>query len=1024
LDPSRPIARVGRTTSPARLALLLLAGFIVLLPAAPGLGASTPALTEAQKKKLDEFWGLCVRKKKGPYTANMCLCKDGTKDVVRKDANGRLITPCKGSWQFCEAFRSGCGKALLEEGMYVGNLFERDLYEWEQIANHHDLVRGYILEKFFIETHPDHKLALLRSYGGLAGAEYEARAMPKFFERYLDLANFDEPRHYLLAYELQRRFLVRNDQGQIVKVRNLASAIQRNHPDFKPLRDLVHNQISAALTPRLLAYRDALSPDDPVRPKIDELVAGIEQLTSLDETVLVKELPGIENEELRARLKGLLPASDADDVERIGALAAVMVAVRQSVEAKQVSPADRRRLIDLAVTAAAVIQARGGSLLETAGPFEARRHVQLLLSLTDAAYGAGLLMQREREAAAANLRPLLEADRIDRDELEERLAIAGRVVEWAQRGTLYAFQEVLAPWLYLVPDINVFPDDVLRGSPLLLYGRIHTRLLDFALGGEAIQHEILGAEAGRDVRALNPGLAHGTLRVAPAPDAYSRDEVVALLETPADLQPAAGIFTQGEGNVVSHVQLLARALGIPNVVMGPTTFERFSKHDGEPVFFVATPGGRVVVKTVASLSEADRGALAEYRRNEARTEDGALGAGKGKLHIDRERLDLSVTTALSLDSVRRKDSGTRCGPKAAFLGELKHLFPDKVARGVVVPFGAYHEHFRNAPVAVPKELAGENLAKAGEPLPGFVEETYRVFFEEMIPAGTNEKELSAWIQPRLDIMRHSIRTAPMSPELRASIRSQLEGQGLLEKGVPTTGLFVRSDTNVEDLDEFNGAGLNLTLFNLGTEDEVIAGIKEVWASPFTTRSFSWRQTLIDEPLWVLPSVVILESVPNQKSGVLVTADVNTGDDSHMLVATSEGVGGAVDGTPAETLLWSEDGVELVTMFKSPWRKLLKPGGGSELVASTASEKVLTDAELEDLIRTAKVIGEKLEPSRDSSGRERPWDIEFGFTDGKLWLFQTRPFIGNEQLRNVPALAVYEVQRSRGPTELSLDQKIP
>ena len=74
---------------------------------------------------------------------------------------------------------------------------------------------------------------------------------------------------------------------------------------------------------------------------------------------------------------------------------------------------------------------------------------------------------------------------------------------------------------------------------------------------------------------------------------------------------------------------------------------------------------------------------------------------------------------------------------------------------------------------------------------------------------------------------------------------------------------MRSDTNVEDLDNFNGAGLNLTLFNLKSLDDIYEGLKEVWASPFGYRSFSWRQTLIDQPLWVLPSVVILEAVPTR-----------------------------------------------------------------------------------------------------------------------------------------------------------------
>ena len=64
-----------------------------------------------------------------------------------------------------------------------------------------------------------------------------------------------------------------------------------------------------------------------------------------------------------------------------------------------------------------------------------------------------------------------------------------------------------------------------------------------------------------------------------------------------------------------------------------------------------------------------------------------------------------------------------------------------------------------------------------------------------------------------------------------------------------------------------------------------------------------------------------------------------------------------------------------------------------------------------------------EPSRDSEGRPRPWDVEFGFAGGKLWLFQTRPFIGNESLANVPALAAYEAPQAGGAERISLDEVI-
>src|SRR4029077_14692065 len=130
-----------------------------------------------------------------------------------------------------------------------------------------------------------------------------------------------------------------------------------------------------------------------------------------------------------------------------------------------------------------------------------------------------------------------------------------------------------------------------------------------------------------------------------------------------------------------------------------------------------------------------------------------------------------------------------------------------------------------------------------------------------------------WIEARLDVIRTTIQGTPLNPALRQAIRDGLAKDGLLTTDNDTVGCFVRSDTNVEDLDNFNGAGLNLTVFNRRTLDDIYSGLTEVWASPFQFRSFSWRPHLINKPIWVLTSVVILEAVANDKSGVLVTADV-------------------------------------------------------------------------------------------------------------------------------------------------------
>jgi hypothetical protein len=983
------------------LAVVVFSGMLAAGGAAAAFEA--PALSPGQQKTLKQNFALCLGKLKGPYTENFCLCRDGRKLPVQ-GPNGAVRIPCPNPL-FCAAYRAPWAEALAHERMYIANIFSRDEHLWSTFPNHHDLVRGYVLEKYFVETHPTHKLAQMKQYRGLSSAEEELPAALAFFEKYLGGDEFDGDRHFLLAYELQRRYFARDDVGQVQKIRDLAVRIERAKADFKPLKDAVHNQVSAGLIPSLVAYRAKL-PAGATRDQLDDLVGEIRKLTSLDESALAPQVGAIADPAVRAALTKLLPNPSTPPVEAATALGTMMATARRAVGESTTAPADRRRLVDLDITAAQVLQQRGSAAL--AGPgTTAQQHVAVLGALSAAAYGAGLLNAREYEAASTAIRELGADAEPDRADFARRLRVAKRVVEWAQGNAELAFAEVMAPWTFLLPDVAGIRDDVLRGSPLILYAEVVNRLDDFAAGGERPKHRFFGTAVEGDVRALNPGLAYGRLRVGPKDHGYTRDDIVALTETPADLEPAAGILTQGEGNVLSHVQLLARALGIPNVVLGSRAFDVLRMHDGKAVVLVVTPGGRVVLEEASRLSPEIREAYAEYTRNETRRTAGALGGGAGRLHIDRAKIDLGPKLPIDLRDVRRKDSGVFCGPKAAFLGELKSIFPDHVARGIVVPFGAYHAHYSRAAVIVPAELRGDNVAVPGEPLSAFVERTYHTFFAELVPSGKSERELSAWIEPRLAVVRHTIRQTPLDPALRQAIRDGLAKNGLLRGGDDTAGCFVRSDTNVEDLDNFNGAGLNLTLFNRRTLDDIYSGLAEVWASPFQFRSFSWRQTLIDDPVWVLSSVVILESVPSEKSGVLVTADVNDGAPGKMLVATSEGVGGAVDGTSAETLLWSPQGVELVTLFKSPWRTALDAEGGSKIVPSTGRDTVLEPAELTQLVAAGKKIGAELQPVRDAAGKPKPWDIEFGFTGGKLWLFQCRPFLGNDELRNIPALAALD-----------------
>ncbi len=992
--------------------------------AGSSLAAVSQDLTAAQKKMLKQNWQTIQQKVKGPYSVNYCVCTDGTKKPVQAE-DGSIANRCK-STNFCGAFRAPWGEALTESGMYVGNIFSSDLFDWDKITDHHNLVRGYILENYYMTIHPDSKLAQMQTYGGLKGAEYEARDMPIFQEKYLEEPTYNDYRHFILAYELERRFFTRNDQGNIQKIRSLAIDIQKEDRQFKPLRDAVHGRISASLLPLLADYRDKL-PASAKKEKgqIDELITGIRQLTALDESILGPQIDALSEASIKGLLKNLINHKTTDPVKKITSMAELMVLSRHTVAGGESTPSDQRKLVGINVTTAAVIQSLGSGFMDKGGPKTVRQSLELLRALANATYGTGLISERERKAVSEDFDAMLAQHNWNRVEFTTTLKQAQRVIEWSHAGAVLAFGEVWPAWSYLIPDIQKITDDIVRSSPMLLYGMVYSNLENFVSGQEKISHRIFDKEFTKGVRALNSGLAFGDMAVVDVDARYDRDEIIALPDTPADLEPAAGIITKGEGNVVSHVQLLARALGIPNVVVGSAPYDVLKQHDNDKVLFIVTPGGRVYLKRAADMTAEDKAMYKEFTRSRKHTGDGSISTGKARLHIDPAQLDIKHWLPISLDDLRRSDSGHKTGPKAAYLGELKHLFPDNVARGLAVPFGAYYQFYTSAKVMVPKELAGRHIAQSGQMLDDFARETYAEFFDKMIPAGTSETELAAWIKPRLQVIRYSIEHNTLAPELKKAIHDDLAKLGLLKKDDPsqTVGLFVRSDTNVEDQPNFNGAGLNLTIFNLGSLDDIYLGLKKVWASPFTYRSFSWRQTLIDEPLWVLPSVVLLEAIPSEASGVLITADINTGDQSKMLLATSEGVGGAVDGTPTETLLWSPEGVKLITTFKSPWRRLVVAGSGTEIVPSSGREYVLSPEEIDAITQAGLKIRKNFEPALDKNGKPKAWDIEYGFANGKLWLFQCRPFIGNEDFSNIPALAGLDKEIRQNTGSISLDDTI-
>jgi phosphoenolpyruvate synthase/pyruvate phosphate dikinase len=238
----------------------------------------------------------------------------------------------------------------------------------------------------------------------------------------------------------------------------------------------------------------------------------------------------------------------------------------------------------------------------------------------------------------------------------------------------------------------------------------------------------------------------------------------------------------------------------------------------------------------------------------------------------------------------------------------------------------------------------------------------------------------------------------------------------------TYGVFVRSDTNVEDLPGFSGAGLNLTVPNVVGFDNILTALRRVWASPFTERAYAWRQARMRKPQYVFPAVLIQYSFPAEKSGVLVTTDLERGEAGWLTVAVNEGVGGAVAGQEAESLrIRAADGeAQFLARATAARRMLLAAEGGVTFEPASGRPAVLTDDEIAQLVRLAAAVPTRFPSLRNAGGEPAPADIEFAFRGGELALLQIRPLVENravERNRYIRGLDATMRERANQPVDL-------
>ncbi len=437
--------------------------------------------------------------------------------------------------------------------------------------------------------------------------------------------------------------------------------------------------------------------------------------------------------------------------------------------------------------------------------------------------------------------------------------------------------------------------------------------------------------------ALNTGKAVGRIHIIDKLDdtvEIGDNEIIVLKELPMNLPQVRGIIIAKPSTPLSHVNILAKGWGVPNVYIKDAD-KLLKEYDTFWVSLDAT-------LTDYKVKRAD---IEELKQNQTPGQTAAPS-------------DLEIKKVASLREMRKKDS-ILYGSKSANLGEMINArIPNIVVpEGFTVPFYWYDKFITDN---------------------GF-DRKIDEFLDD------NDFVHNPRIRrQKLEAFRAEIQNGNFDENLKAEIvekwKTELGGQGV----------FVRSSSNAEDLPNFSGAGLYSSVSNVKTEEKIIEAVKTVWASLWNFDAYEARVRNYVDQRTVYMSALIQVGVDMQSGGVMFTKDPFDSENKNAVyIAAVWGHNERVTGNKfvPEQVLYNpgSNAVQILTL--SQQESVLKFGEDGDLIETneTKTRRVLTDRNVRGLVRTANHI-------KRVFGGKREQDIEWGIVNGRIYIVQARPYI--------------------------------
>lgn len=949
--------------------------------------------TEAQELSVKQIKNLIESFKKdprGPYNRIKWFCDDGSEREPRD--------PCPdsigGGIQHA-SFKPSVISLRKTNQLYfsdiIASLKEKEFLDEN---NNYNRLKQYQINKYLASVNDGWILQKAQYYRGAVQSEDEETWGKEFFESVLNNDYFISNNFYLIRQALKD--VPHNGDDNVAQLmRSQSKTISEDMKAFMDIRIKIHGQPEITDIMLVKNFMAQNKIPEHLKKDFDALIETMYKFYSpIDFNRLEKELqklPASNNTTKKINTFIVSNKNDKTSASFVSELANILSEIRHNILSYK-SGKDRLQLLDLSN------QLEHTLLTETQN-WETKtigETLDKISVLSCAAMGTGLIENWEYNAIETSINNKITKSNLTVNELNELLTTSRSIVEWSASMVKANYQEIVDKYTVFEPLSYSFIDDRVRSSIALSLGEAVSDFGAFVSKTSNINNDVMHIENQSAIRGLNPGYAFGELVVVDGnPDniEVNTNNIYIFEKPPHDLKPVAGIMTVSEGNLVSHVQLLARNLGIPNAALSYNNLKAMKKYNGEKVFYAVSNKGNVILKSEDDMSSTEKELFSKNERS------------KNVIAVPVDQIRLDVSKVINMREVDANDSGKLCGPKAANLGELKKLFPEQVVEGIIIPFGIFRAHMN-------QQMPNQNKTYWQ-----YLNATFNTA-NEMRAANKAEHEVEDYQLKALDILHKAIINMPLETSFIKDMKASFKNA--FGNSIGNVPVFLRSDTNMEDLKEFTGAGLNLTLFNIKAEDEIVKGIKRVWASAYTERSFKWRQKYLSNPENVFPSILIIPSVDVDYSGVMITKGINSGNEDDLTVAFSRGAGGAVDGQSAETRLITEDNNVLLAPARQSDYIRLPDYGGTKKYTTTFETPILNTKNIEDIRALASKIRKTME--KHSQASNQAYDVEFGFKNNKLWLFQIRPFVENKQAKSSEYLSSISPKIEEGKL-INLSEKL-